>query len=241
MVDALASGASAFYRRGSSSLLLGTTHGNAKVTSFMTNKKITLHVGDLPDGIVFKDSVAVDTETMGLCVHRDPLCTVQLSAGDGSAHVVKLNRDSYQAPNLKSLLADSGITKIFHYARFDLAVLSYYMDVHISALYCTKIASRLARTYSSKHGLKELCKELISVDISKQQQSSDWGHSDLSQAQLNYAACDVLYLHRLKERLDAMLVREKRQDLATACFTFLPTRVALDMKGWQEEDIFAHQ
>ncbi len=198
------------------------------------------HMGDLPAAIDFGSSVAVDTEAMGLNPHRDPLCVVQLSAGDGDAHVVQLNRSTYDCPRLKALLGDPQVTKIFHYARFDLATLERYLGIEASPVYCTKIASKLARTYTDRHGLKDLCKELLSVDISKQQQSSDWGADTLSEAQVNYAASDVLYLHALKEKLDAMLLREARYPLAQAAFTFLPVRARLDLAGWADDDIFAH-
>ena len=198
------------------------------------------HKGDLPGGLDFGSSIAVDTEAMGLNPHRDPLCVVQLSAGDGDAHVVQMDRSTYDCPRLKALLGDRQVTKIYHFARFDLAMLERYLGVEASPVYCTKIASKLARTYTDRHGLKDLCKELIGVDISKQQQSSDWGAADLSEAQINYAAADVLYLHALKEKLDAMLVRESRHLLAQPAFGFLPVRARLDLAGWAEVDIFAH-
>jgi len=201
--------------------------------------KITLHKGDLASGIEFSGSVAVDTETLGLNPHRDRLCLVQLSAGDGTAHLVQLDGD-YAAPRLKALLTDAGIVKIFHFARFDVAVLSRYLGVVTTPIYCTKIASKLVRTYTDRHGLKDLCGELLGLDLSKQQQSSDWGARKLSQQQLAYAASDVLHLHELKARLDGMLEREGRSQLAAACFGFLPTRAALDLAGWAEQDIFAH-
>ena len=201
---------------------------------------VRLHRGDLPDLSRYTDSVAIDTETMGLNPHRDRLCVVQLSNGDGSADVVQIPKDHSDAPNLKALLADTGITKIFHFARFDLAALSHTFGVMSQPVYCTKIASRLTRTYTDRHGLKDLVRELLNVDLSKQQQSSDWGALQLNEAQLAYAASDVLHLHALRERLDAMLVREGRTDLAQACFDFLPTRAKLDLGGWELEDIFAH-
>jgi len=201
--------------------------------------KITLHKGDLASGIEFSGSVAVDTETLGLNPHRDRLCLVQLSAGDGTAHLVQLDGD-YAAPRLKALLTDAGIVKIFHFARFDVAVLSRYLGVVTTPIYCTKIASKLVRTYTDRHGLKDLCGELLGLDLSKQQQSSDWGARKLSQQQLAYAASDVLHLHELKARLDGMLEREGRAQLAAACFGFLPIRAALDLAGWAEQDIFAH-
>jgi len=201
---------------------------------------ITLHRGDLAPGIDFGSSVAVDTETLGLNPHRDRLCLVQLSAGDGRAHLVQIDRRNFDAPNLKALLADRSVTKIFHYARFDVAVLSKFLGVEVGPIYCTKIASKLTRTYTDRHGLKDLCRELLGIDLSKQQQSSDWGADELSETQLQYAASDVLYLHQLKAKLDDMLEREGRTDYAAACFRFLPTRAALDLAGWAEEDIFAH-
>ncbi|WP_306251562.1 ribonuclease D [Parvularcula sp. IMCC14364] len=201
---------------------------------------IYLHKGDLPDDVKFEGSVAVDSETMGLNPHRDNLCVVQLSAGDGDAHLVQLDRKNYDAPNLKRLLQDEQILKIFHFARFDVAVFSAYLGVNTTPVYCTKIASKLCRTYTDKHGLKDVCRELGGIDLSKQQQSSDWGAENLTDAQKNYAAADVLYLHLIKEKLDAMLAREGRLDLASACFSFLPYRAQLDLDGWPEQDIFAH-
>jgi ribonuclease D len=199
-----------------------------------------LHRGDLPDGIEFGDCVAVDTETMGLAPHRDRLCLVQLSAGDGNAHLVQLAAGEYGAPRLKRLLGDSRVTKLFHYARFDLAVLYRYLGVVAEPVYCTKIASRLVRTFTDRHGLRDLCKDLLNIDLSKQQQSSDWGAAALSDEQLRYAASDVLHLHALRERLDAMLAREGREAFARACFEFLPCRARLDLAGWADQDIFAH-
>jgi ribonuclease D len=201
---------------------------------------ITLHQDDLPPDIDFGDCLAVDTETMGLKLSRDRLCLVQLSAGDGTAHLVQLRQGAYEAPNLKRLLADPGITKLFHFARFDLAVIQRDLGVVCAPVYCTKTASRLARTFTDRHGLKDLCADLLNVSISKQQQSSDWGASELSREQLAYAASDVLYLHELRARLDAMLEREGRADLAARCFAFLPARADLDLAGWDEVDIFAH-
>jgi ribonuclease D len=205
---------------------------------------VRLHRGDLPDVTRYTDAVAIDTETMGLNPHRDRLCVVQLSNGDGSADVVQIPRDHGQgptdAPNLKALFANPKITKIFHFARFDLAALYNAFGVMPEPVYCTKIASRLARTYTDRHGLKDLVREVLNVDLSKQQQSSDWGAQTLSEAQLAYAASDVLHLHALRERLDAMLAREDRLGLAQACFTFLPARAKLDLQGWEAEDIFAH-
>lgn len=201
---------------------------------------IHLHHGDLPQGVELPASVAIDTETMGLEPHRDRLCVVQLSGGDGDAHLVVFPRGHYRAPRLEALLRDDRVLKLFHFARFDLAVLEHYLGVAASPVYCTKIASRLVRTYSDRHGLKDLCRELLGIELSKTEQSSDWGAGTLSDAQMHYAAQDVLHLHALKERLDAMLARERRQELALACFAFLPTRARLDLEGWQDLDIFAH-
>ena len=201
---------------------------------------VRLHRGDLPDLTRYKGSVAIDTETMGLHPHRDRLCVVQLSSGDGSADVVQIPQGHADAPHLKALLADPGITKIFHFARFDIAMLYHAFGVMPQPVYCTKIASRLSRTYTDRHGLKDLVREVLNIDLSKQQQSSDWGAQSLSEAQLAYAASDVLHLHALRERLDAMLGREGRIGLAQACFEFLPTRAKLDLQGWDTEDIFAH-
>jgi ribonuclease D len=201
---------------------------------------IRLHRGDLPDLSRYKTSVAIDTETMGLHPLRDRLCVVQLSNGDGSADVVQIPPGPVNAPNLKKLLGDTAVTKIFHYARFDLAVLFHTLGVMPQPVYCTKIASRLTRTYTDRHGLKDLVREMLSVDLSKQQQSSDWGSEQLSEAQVAYAASDVLHLHQLRDKLDAMLVRAGREGIAKACFEFLPTRSRLDLLGWGEEDIFAH-
>jgi ribonuclease D len=202
----------------------------------MTHK---LYHGDLPDGVDFAAAVAVDTEAMGLNPHRDRLCLVQLSAGDGDAHLVQLT-DDYAAPRLRRLLADPDVTKLFHFARFDLAMLYRYLGVMAAPVYCTKIASRLARTFSDRHGLRDLCKDLLNIDLSKQQQSSDWGAPSLSDEQLRYAASDVIHLHALRARLDGILTREGREALAQACFEFLPHRVLLDLGGWLEQDIFAH-
>jgi len=198
-----------------------------------------LYKGDLPAGLDFGASVAVDSETMGLNTQRDRLCVVQLSAGDGNAHLVQLGAN-YDAPNLKRLLADPKVLKIFHFARFDVAAFQQWLGIETAPIYCTKIASRLTRTYTDRHGLKDLTRELIGVDLSKQQQSSDWGADELTEAQIAYAASDVLYLHALKEKLDAMLAREGRTGLAEACFKFLPARAALDLAGWPEIDILAH-
>jgi len=201
---------------------------------------VRIHQGDLPDGLDFGSSVAVDTETMGLHANRDKLCVVQLSAGDDDAHLVQLDRKTYHAPRLKALMEDANVTKIFHYARFDVGMLKAYLGVDTSPVYCTKIASRLARTYTDRHGLKDLVREMLGIEMSKQQQSSDWGTPVLSDAQKQYAALDVIYLHELKVRLDQMLKREERTELAQACFDFLPTRAGLDLAGWPNEDIFAH-
>ena len=206
---------------------------------------IQLHRGDLPGGLQFGQEVAVDTETMGLAPHRDRLCLVQLTGGDGICHVVQFPSASaaapFAAPNLTALLTDAGVTKLFHFARFDLAVLLKYLGVVCAPNYCTKIASRLVRTYTDRHGLKDLCKELLGIELSKEQQSSDWGTETLTPDQLDYAARDVVYLHRLRRKLDDMLERENRRELAEACFGFLPHRARLDLAGWADEDIFAHQ
>jgi ribonuclease D len=201
---------------------------------------IRLHRGDLPDISRYTQSVAIDTETMGLHPHRDRLCVVQMSNGDGSADVLQIAKGQRDAPNLQALLANPAVTKIFHFARFDIAALYHSFGVMPRPVYCTKIASRLARTYTDRHGLKDLVREVLNIDLSKQQQSSDWGSQSLSEAQLAYAASDVLHLHALRERLDAMLVREGRAELAKACFEFLPARAKLDLGGWEAEDIFAH-
>ena len=201
---------------------------------------IRLHRGDLPDLSRYKDSVAIDTETMGLHPHRDRLCVVQMSNGDGTADVIQVPKGHTDSPNLKALLANPNVTKIFHFARFDLAALYNAFGVMPKPVYCTKIASRLTRTYTDRHGLKDLVREVLNIDLSKQQQSSDWGAPNLSEAQLAYAASDVLHLHGLRERLDSMLAREGRTELAKACFEFLPTRARLDLDGWEAEDIFAH-
>ncbi|MGE0565441.1 MAG: ribonuclease D [Pseudolabrys sp.] len=201
---------------------------------------IRLHRGDLPNLGAYKGAVAIDTETMGLDPNRDRLCVVQLSPGDGSADVVQIAAAKPDAPNLKKLLADASILKIFHFARFDLGILCKTFGVMPAPVYCTKIASRLARTYTDKHGLKDLSREVLGVDLSKQQQLTDWGADDLTDAQVAYAASDVLHLHALKDRLDAMLAREGRTELAAACFDFLPHRVRLDLAGWAAEDIFSH-
>jgi ribonuclease D len=201
---------------------------------------IRLHRGDLPDLSRYRGPVAVDTEAMGLDPHRDRLCLVQLSSGDGSADIIQIAPGQTDAPNLKRLLCDPALLKIFHFARFDLAMLYKTFGVMAAPLYCTKIASRLTRTYTDKHGLKDLARELLGLEVSKQLQLSDWGAETLTDAQLAYAAADVLHLHALKEKLDALLARENRADLAEACFRFLPDRVRLDLAGWASEDIFAH-
>ena len=217
---------------GSSSLLLGT---------MASSMSLHLHKGDLPDGLDLGPLVAIDSETMGLQPARDRLCLVQLSAGDGACHLVQLAQGAYEAPNLKKLLTDPKVTKLFHFARFDIAMFRRHLGVVTEPLYCTKIASKLTRTFTDKHGLKDLCKELLGVELSKQQQSSDWGAPNLSEEQLRYAASDVLHLHRLKEKLDVMLKREGRMAIAEACFRFLPVRAELDLLGWgDEDDIFAH-
>lgn len=199
-----------------------------------------VHKGDLPDDVVFDGDLAVDTEAMGLNNHRDRLCVVQISDGKGDAHLVQIDPENFDAPNLKALLEDEERVKIFHYARFDVAILWHYLGAVVQPLYCTKIASKLCRTYTDRHGFKELCRELLSQDISKQQQSSDWGADELTPEQVNYAASDVLYLHGLREKLNIMLEREGRTQMAHECFKFIPTRCALDLEGWPETDIFSH-
>lgn len=206
----------------------------------MTQSKIKIHRGDLPSGLSFPAGVAIDTETLGLNPHRDRLCLVQLSSGDGTAHLVQFDGKDYSAPRLKTLLSDPKILKIFHFARFDIAVLKQYLGVETAPIYCTKIASKLARTYTDRHGLKDLVGELLGIELSKQQQSSDWGAAKLSDSQMSYAANDVLHLHALKAKLDAMLTREGRAELAHAAFGFLPTRARLDLAGFEQDDIFAH-
>ncbi len=206
----------------------------------MTQSKIKAHHGDLPAGLSFPDGVAIDTETLGLNPHRDRLCLVQLSNGDGTAHLVQFDGKDYGAPRLKALLTNPDILKIFHFARFDIAVLKQYLGVETTPIYCTKIASKLARTYTDRHGLKDLVGELLGVELSKQQQSSDWGAPKLSESQMSYAANDVLHLHALKAKLDTMLAREGRADLAQSAFGFLPTRARLDLAGFEQDDIFAH-
>jgi ribonuclease D len=210
------------------------------VLRYWSAMKIKLYQGDLPDGLNLGPLVAIDTETLGLNPHRDRLCLAQLSGGDGVCHAVQFAAGQYAAPNLKKLLRDPAVTKLFHFARFDVAVFRQYLGVDTGPVYCTKIASKLVRTYTDKHGLKDLVRELLNVDLSKEQQSSDWGAKELTEKQLAYAANDVAYLHQLKTALDAMLAREGRTSLAQACFDFLPARAALDLAGWEEVDIFAH-
>jgi ribonuclease D len=199
-----------------------------------------LHRGDLPEGVEFTGAVAIDTEAMGLNPHRDRLCLIQLSGGDGNAHLVQFAPGCYDAPNLRRLLADPALVKLFHFARFDIAMLQRYLGVMPQPLYCTKIASRLVRTFTDRHGLRDLCRDLLGVDLKKEQQSSDWGAASLTDEQLRYAASDVLHLHALRVRLDDMLARERRTELARRCFEFLPARALLDLAGWAEQDIFAH-
>lgn len=206
----------------------------------MTAAQTFLHRGDLPAGLEFTGAVAVDTETLGLKPHRDRLCLIQLSGGDGTAHLVQFDGTDWAAPRLKALLVDPKITKIFHFARFDLAVIEQYLGVTTSPIYCTKIASKLVRTYTDRHGLKDLCHELLGIELSKQQQSSDWAAATLSPQQLAYAAADVLHLHALKGTLDAMLARQGRTAFAEACFRFLPERARLDLAGFEDIDIFSH-
>ncbi len=202
---------------------------------------ITLHKNDIPANIDFGDRIAIDTETMGLKLERDPLCLVQLSAGDDTAHIVQLDRSTYDAPNLKALLSNKESLKIFHFARFDIAILKAYLDVDCGPIFCTRTASRLVRTYTDRHGLRDCCRELLGVNIDKQQQSSDWGSPELSEAQRKYAAGDVLYLHALQDEFEIRLIRENRRELAYKCFDFLPVRAELDLAGWPDVDLFAHQ
>jgi ribonuclease D len=201
---------------------------------------INLYIGDLPSDLNLGSVVAIDSETMGLKPQRDRLCLIQLSSGDGNAHLVQFDQYNYTAPNLIKLLEAPNITKIFHYARFDVAIIKKYLKAETNSIYCTKIASKLVRTYTDKHGLKDLCKELLNLDLSKQQQSSDWGAKDLTEEQKIYAASDVLYLHKIKEILDQRLLREERNELAYFCFKFLQTRANLDLIGFENEDIFSH-
>jgi len=210
----------------------------------MTDLRIEFHRNDLPDGLDLGPVVAIDTETMGLRLERDRLCLVQLSSGDGVCHLVQIPAMApgtlHRAPNLVRVIGDPAVTKLFHYARFDIAALQRNLGVTAQPVYCTKIASKLVRTFTDRHGLKDLCRDLLGIELSKQQQSSDWGAEELSQEQMRYAAADVAYLHQLKERLDAMLARTGRTAIAEACFGFLPTRAALDLGGWSDDDIFAH-
>ena len=202
--------------------------------------KVKIHKNDLPNNLDLGKVVAIDTETMGLDYKRDPLCLVQISAGNEEVHLIQINRKNFKADNLKKILEDDTIKKIFQFARFDLAVLNYYLKAEINNVYCTKIASKIGRTYTDKHGLKDLCKELLNIELSKQMQSSDWGAETLTEQQINYAAFDVLYLHKIKEELDKILIRENRMELAEHCFKFLKHRVTLDLAGWNNQDIFAH-
>lgn len=206
----------------------------------MASAKITLHQGDLPAGLDFGPAVAIDTETLGLKPHRDRLCLVQLSSGDGTAHLIQFDGQTYNAPNLRALLQNGNVLKIFHYARFDLAMLAQYLGIAVGPVYCTKIASKLTRTYTDRHGLKDLASELLGIELSKQQQSSDWAAQQLSDHQLAYAAADVLYLHAIKARLDMMLERDGRRAYADAAFRFLGTRAVLDLAGFEDMDIFSH-
>jgi len=214
--------------------------GDMTKTVFKNPVSVELHREDIPDGLRFGQSVAIDTETQGLNPHRDRLCVAQLSSGDGVCHVVQFSGVAYSAPNLKALLADPGVTKIFHFARFDVAVFRRYFGVTVSPIYCTKIASKLVRTYTDRHGLKDVSRELLGLDLSKQQQSSDWAATELSPDQQHYAASDVLNLCTIKTKLEAMIEREGRTEIAEACFQFLPVRVELDLCGWAETDIFSH-
>ncbi|CAO6132051.1 Rnd Ribonuclease D [Candidatus Pelagibacterales bacterium] len=202
--------------------------------------KVKIHKNDLPNNLNLGKIIAIDTETMGLDYKRDPLCLVQISSGNEEVHLIQINRKTFKADNLKKILEDNDIKKIFQFARFDLAVLNYYLKADINNVYCTKIASKIGRTYTDKHGLKDLCKELLNIELSKQMQSSDWGSETLTEQQVNYAASDVLYLHKIKEELDKILIREARMELAEHCFKFLKHRVTLDLAGWNNQDIFAH-
>ena len=202
--------------------------------------KVKIHKNDLPSNLNLGKIIAIDTETMGLDYKRDPLCLVQISSGNEEVHLIQINRKTFKADNLKKILEDNDIKKIFQFARFDLAVLNYYLKADINNVYCTKIASKIGRTYTDKHGLKDLCKELLNIELSKQMQSSDWGAENLTEQQVNYAASDVLYLHKIKEELDKILIRENRMELAEHCFKFLKHRVTLDLAGWNNQDIFAH-
>ncbi len=202
--------------------------------------KVEVHHNDLPNGLKLGSTIAIDTETMGLDPHRDRICLAQLSCGEGVVHLVRFSEDDINAPNLASLLSNSEILKIFHFGRFDLAVLRQYIGVMAQSVYCTKIASKLARTYTDRHGLKDLCRELLGIDISKEQQSSDWGAAQLTDKQIEYAAGDVVHLHLIKQKLDEILIREGRHELAQACFDYLPCRAELDLAGWAQVDLFAH-
>jgi ribonuclease D len=216
------------------------SHDESRIADREGPLTIRLHEGDLPDLSAYRDSAAVDTEAMGLRPQRDRLCVVQLSPGDGSVDVVRIAQGQTSAPNLHKLLTDPAVLKIFHFARFDVALLRHALGIEVAPVWCTKIASRLARTYTDRHGLKDLTKELLGVEVSKQQQSSDWGAAKLSEAQIEYAASDVLHLHALKETLEARLAREGRLAVALSCFRFLPVRAELDLLGWEAEDIFSH-
>jgi ribonuclease D len=207
---------------------------------YTTPEQVHVHRGDIPAGLGFGDAVAVDTETQGLNLQRDRLCVVQLSAGDGVCHLVQFAAGEYAAPNLKALMTDPAVTKIFHFARFDVAIMKRWLGITINPVYCTKIASKLVRTYTDRHGLKDVSRELLGIELSKAQQSSDWAAEDLNEAQHVYAASDVLNLHAIREKLQEMLEREGRAELAKACFAFLETRAELDLAGWPETDIFAH-
>ncbi|MGI9083104.1 MAG: ribonuclease D [Candidatus Fonsibacter lacus] len=202
--------------------------------------KVKIHKNDLPNNLSLGKIIAIDTETMGLDYKRDPLCLVQMSSGNEEVHLIQINRKTFKADNLKKILEDNNIKKIFQFARFDLAVLNYYLKAEINNVYCTKIASKIGRTYTDKHGLKDLCKELLNIELSKQMQNSDWGTETLTEQQVNYAASDVLHLHKIKVELDKILIREKRMELAEHCFNFLKHRVTLDLAGWNNQDIFAH-
>ncbi len=199
-----------------------------------------MHKGDLPDDVTFEGDIAVDTEAMGLNNMRDRLCVVQLSDGKGDVHLVQIDPATFQAPNLVALMEDRSRVKLFHFARFDLSIMNYYLGADVYPVYCTKIASKLSRTYTDRHGLKDLCRELLGVEISKHQQSSDWGAETLTEDQIAYAASDVLHLHALRDKLNVMLAREGRAEIAESCFSFLPARAVLDLMGWENTDIFAH-
>ena len=204
-------------------------------------KNIKLYKNDLPINIKFKGSIAIDTETMGLNINNDRLCLIQISDGNGNSYLVQFLKNSYNAPNLKKILIDQNILKIFHYARFDIAVIKKNLRVMCKPIYCTKIASKLARTFTDRHGLKDLCKDLLKIDLNKQNQTSDWGNDNLTENQLEYAVNDVLYLHEIKNKLDKIIEREGKQNLAKACFKFLPTKAEFDLRGWQDKDIFQHK